>query len=201
MSSFDERAAGWDTPDKIERSKKIADAIMSKVPINPSFDVLEFGAGTGLIGLDFIDKVKTVSFIDNSEGMLEVLSAKIDEHQIKNGFVYNVDLQQDVNALDRKFDLIFSSMVLHHIEDELAMIQRFIGMLKPKGYLVVVDLVSEDGSFHGLEFTGHKGFDPEKIREIMETHGLSMVETEEILDIQRESGRKYPLFLAAGRLM
>jgi len=52
------------------------------------------------------------------------------------------------DTLPEQFDLLFSSMLLHHIPDTLAFFQRCHPWLKPKGYLAVADLDREDGSFH-----------------------------------------------------
>jgi len=48
-SSFDDRAATWDDPDKIERARVVAEAIARAVPLDRTTRVFEYGAGTGLV--------------------------------------------------------------------------------------------------------------------------------------------------------
>ena len=46
---FDTAAATWDTPEKVERARRLAALIRDTVPLGPSATVLDYGAGTGLL--------------------------------------------------------------------------------------------------------------------------------------------------------
>jgi 2-polyprenyl-3-methyl-5-hydroxy-6-metoxy-1,4-benzoquinol methylase len=50
MTSFDERAREWDTPDRIERAEMIARQIRDTVDLPADARVIDLGAGTGLLG-------------------------------------------------------------------------------------------------------------------------------------------------------
>ena len=81
------------------------------------------------------------------------------------------DLASEHYTLSR-FDLVFSQMVLHHITDTADIISKFHDLLNPGGYLAIVDLYPEDGSFHGEGFSGHKGFKPVELSALLERSGF-----------------------------
>ena len=94
-------------------------------------------------------------------------------------------------------------MAFHHINDVSKMITKFSGMLEENGILAVADLYTEDGSFHGEGFTGHKGFDPEWIATIMlnscfKEIGYSTCFVQNKIDAAGTM-KKYPVFLIIAR--
>ena len=66
-------------------------------------------------------------------------------------------------------------MVLHHIVSIQSLFERFYNMLLPGGFLAIADLFTEDGSFHGEGFDGHKGFDPEQLKVQLQKTGFKEV--------------------------
>jgi len=89
-------------------------------------------------------------------------------------------------------------MTLHHITDYASIISRFSKLLKPKGKLAIIDLVSEDGSFHGDGFEGHNGFDIAQLAKTFEIYGLSVIHSEVFMEMKRDNGRSYPMFIIVG---
>jgi Methylase involved in ubiquinone/menaquinone biosynthesis len=197
MNDFNSRAADWDTPQRVKQAQRVADAIEGAVTLNASMNVMEYGCGTGLVGLLLLEKVGYITFMDTSVGMLDVLSSKIMQQQLSNTQVSNIDLSEDI-AFVGAYDLIFTSMTLHHIVDYPSIIARFKNLLKPQGRLAIVDLVAEDGSFHGEGFEGHNGFDPAKLARTFEASGLKVIHSDIFMEIKRDSGRRYPLFIIVG---
>ena len=156
QDTFTAKASGWDTPERTALTKKFVDELLKNVPPQAEWKALEIGAGTGLIGLQILPYVSKVVFEDTSESMLNVLKQKLigDENvEILHGEV------SDYKSKD--IDLVFSSMAFHHIEDIEGTIQHLGRIVKLGGWVVVADLVTEDGSFHGFDTIPHKGFDTE----------------------------------------
>jgi 2-polyprenyl-3-methyl-5-hydroxy-6-metoxy-1,4-benzoquinol methylase len=166
MSEFDIKAAEWDkNPMHWERSEAIVKEIRKRIPLNRTMTAMEYGAGTGIASFLLRDDLKEITLMDNSPEMVRIIKEKIDEAKVLNLKVLNFDLERNYyNA--GKFDLIFTQMVLHHVADIESIICKFGGLLNAGGLLAIADLYSEDGSFHGEGFTGHKGFDPESLSEI-----------------------------------
>ncbi len=144
MSHFNEQANEWDTDSKIEMMSLLAKRAIELLGLEQPLDIMDFGCGTGLFGLEFSAYAKTLVGVDTSPGMLEVFKRKIiAEPQIR---ALQIDLETE--NLDATFDLIISSMAFHHLNDPEKMILKFKSMLKSNGRLAIVDLYKEDGSFH-----------------------------------------------------
>jgi ubiquinone/menaquinone biosynthesis C-methylase UbiE len=159
LQDFDARAATWDDdPTKVDRARAIADAIGREVPLAPSMTALEYGSGTGLLGFLLRPKLGEVTLADLSDGMLAVAAAKIAAAGDARMRAVKLDLLADPRT-DVRFDLVFSAMTLHHIPDTAGILKRFHDTLLPGGRLCIADLDTEDGSFHGPGFDGHRGFD------------------------------------------
>lgn len=204
MSDFDSKAKDWDTPAKQERAQHIAGAMRRNVPLNPSMTAFEYGCGTGLLSFELRDQVGPITLADNSEGMLEVLRNKIRAASAEDMTPVNLDLATDPLP-DRRFDLVYTMMTLHHIPDTRQILSRFAKLLNPGGYLCVADLDKEDGSFHGHEVTDvHKGFDRDELAQLAEASGFADIRFSTAYEMEREvddEGRTkiFPVFLMAAR--
>ena len=201
--SFDNYAKTWDTDKRIHRAKVIANEISNSIGINGNYSAMEFGCGTGLVSFNLYDKFRNIALIDSSKGMIDILSSKINEYEVTNMVPYHLDISNQ-NSLDMKFDVIYNSMVLHHIQDTKAIIKSFYQFLSKDGYLCIVDLDEEDGSFHKNypEFDGHNGFNQELLKSILISSGFKDIESntffydEKIVEGEKVS---YSLFLMKGR--
>lgn len=198
MSEFDARAREWDK-DKmhIDRSVAIAQSLEQMIPLDRSMKVLEYGAGTGLLSFLLQDRFSAITLMDNSREMINVCIEKAE--YFKAAHVHPLWFDLEHKPFEEKFDLIYSQMVLHHVNDYEALIDRFYGMLNPGGYLAIADLYTEDGSFHGPDVMIHLGFDPEKLSEIYSDKGFINIDYKTCFEIKRESGRAYPVFLLVGQ--
>lgn len=167
--TFITRAADWDRPDKINMSKKFADELISSINPLPDWKALEIGAGTGLVGLLIEPLVRTIVMEDTSESMLQVLKQKLNGNskvEIVHGEVTDYKLQD--------IDLIFSNMAFHHIPDIEKTLQHLASITKTGAWIVIGDLVTEDGSFHHFEPIPHKGFDTSALSGQFEQAGFEV---------------------------
>jgi 2-polyprenyl-3-methyl-5-hydroxy-6-metoxy-1,4-benzoquinol methylase len=171
--SFDDYAKNWDTDTRINRAKVIAEEISKFIDVDKQYSAMEFGCGTGLISFNLQDKFKSITLIDSSQGMIEILNSKINNYKINNMVPYLLDITKG-HSLDLKFDVVYNSMVLHHIADTEAIIEDFYKLINKDGYLFIVDLDEEDGSFHGnyLDFDGHNGFNQEHLKGVLASAGF-----------------------------
>jgi 2-polyprenyl-3-methyl-5-hydroxy-6-metoxy-1,4-benzoquinol methylase len=197
--SFDEYAKNWDTEKRINRAKVIAKEIANAIDVERNCSAMEFGCGTGLISFNLHEKFKKITLIDSSKGMIGILNSKINKYKINNMTAKNLDISNE-NAVDESFDVIYNSMVLHHIHDVRAMVKSFYELLNSNGCLCIVDLNEEDGSFHKnyLEFDGHNGFEQEELKAILAHAGFEDIESNTFyFDEKVVEGKKisYSLFL------
>jgi len=59
--------------------------------------------------------------------------------------VLNRDLLESTAGITSSFSVIYTSMVLHHIEDTLKILEIFNALLDSPGYLCIADLDSDGG--------------------------------------------------------
>ena len=201
--NFDDYAQTWDTEKRIDRAKVIAKEISDSLGIDRAYSAMEFGCGTGLVSFNLCDRFENITLIDSSKGMIDILNSKIEKYEVNNMNASQKDLLKG-DSLNMTFDVIYSSMVLHHIPDTLAIIKKFYELLNTDGYLCIVDLDEEDGSFHKdfSDFDGHNGFNQEELKSLLSGAGFNDIESsvfyydEKMIEDEKV---KYSLFLMKAR--
>ncbi len=198
QTHFDQAANEWDQKKRrVELARAIAENI-ALLPLHTKMTAMEYGCGTGLVGLALAPRLGSLTAMDTSKGMLDVLAGKIKEQGLTNVTPLCLDLT--VDTCTQRFDLIFSAMTLHHIGETELILEKFYHLLKDYGTLAIADLDSEDGSFHAAGADEkHYGFSREALSEILLGLGFSSVIFKTVHTIQKvnEAGgkRDYPVFL------
>jgi len=197
---FDNEAQTWDNdPKKTERAKIVSEEIISYIKNGNGRNAMEFGCGTGLLSFQLKDFFKSITLIDNSEGMIKVLKEKIAKSGINNFKpVYIQSFEDEISKAE--YDVIYTLMTLDHTLDLSKIAEVFHSALKYEGYLCIADLVKEDGSFHShiADFEGHNGFERNSLMQILTAKGFEVVFYKVCLEIEKISDNKimkYPLFL------
>ena len=190
---FNEKAKNWDASEmKRLISSAVGSSILKHIPLHNKMDVMDFGAGTGLISSQVVPFVNKVLAVDISKAMLEKLISKPE----LQGKVKTVCQDITDKPIDAKFDLIMSAMAIHHVEDTLKLINTFYEHLKPGAQIALADLDKEDGSFHpeGSEGVFHSGFERDELKQLLENNGFNNVQffTAHIINKQE---KQYPVFL------
>ncbi len=200
---FDTLATGYDKPRTVDRAKAVAEEIRRQLPIRADMTALDYGAGTGLVAFALRPFVKSITAVDYSQGMIESLRQKIEEHKIDGV----TPLLGDINTgeLDgMRFDLVYSSMTMHHIPNVAEILRKFYNLIAPGGFVAIADLDAEDGSFHGDHTeVHHHGFDREEMVRLLGQAGFVDVKSSTACTMTKEiengETRDFPVFLAAGR--
>ena len=203
-SDFDAKASTWDAdPAKVDRARRVAEAIARDVPDLATRSVLDYGAGTGLLGFQLLPRAARITFADVSKGMLAVVEEKIAKSTGHNVDAVLLDLTRDPPPPDR-FGLLCTLMALHHVPDVDGILKAFHSTLEPGGVLCISDLDLEDGLFHGPGVEVHPGFDRPALEGKIRAAGFGPVRFSTPCDVRKEVGgevRTYPIFLAiAARL-
>lgn len=203
MTDFDSRAQTWDSdPMKVERAAKVAEAIRAALPLQPGMTALEVGCGTGLLSFALQSDFAHLTLADTSEGMLDVLTAKIAESGVRNMTPLNLDLTSDPAPVSR-FDVTYSLMTLHHIPNIDHILRQFHALLKPGGWLAIADLDAEDGTFHTDGTTDvHLGFERAALQKQVESAGFGEVKFSTPYIITKKIGeteKSFPVFLLIAR--
>lgn len=203
---FDTAAATWDEkPQRIKLAGDVAEAIRKEVKITSSMDVADFGCGTGLLSFLLQPMARSLTGIDSSVGMLEVFREKGRQFALQNIRTQLADLDRG-DILTGRYDLVVSTMTLHHVRNVSAVLDQLHGVLAPGGSLCVADLDPDGGLFHE-DNSGvfHCGFEREALRrsfadagfvDIRDTTASEIVKPDKDGDI-----RRFTVFLMAGRKM
>lgn len=200
---FDKVAASWDEkPQRRMVAAAVTAGIIKSIPLHRDWQVLEYGCGTGLCGLQLASEVGHLTAADTSAGMLEELQKKCQALGLRN--VTPVKISPDRWTLpDAAFDLVFSSMVLHHIEAIQTLLQHLQKTLKPGGFLALADLEQEEGTFHDDPAgVAHFGFATHALLTILEGLGFIDLKSQTIHTIRKQHGgneHDYPVFLMTGQ--
>jgi 2-polyprenyl-3-methyl-5-hydroxy-6-metoxy-1,4-benzoquinol methylase len=190
---FEEKAKEWDVNDMVRQlSTGIGSTMLKRVGFQPDMEVMDFGAGTGLISGQVASKVGKITAVDISEAMLEKLAAK---PELK-GKVRTVCQDITRQPLDEKYNVIVSAMAMHHVEDTGNLARTLAVHLKPHGKVALADLDKEDGTFHpeGTEGVYHSGFDRDAMQSILQKNGFNNIEFVTAHTVNKED-RQYPVFL------
>jgi len=190
---FDEKAKDWDVNEMVlQLSNATSSAILENVEFNNQMQVMDFGAGTGLITAQIAPHVSAVTAVDVSQAMLEKLASKSElEDKVQ---IVCQDITQ--KALETKFDVIMSAMAMHHVKDTELLIQRFAEHLEPGAKIALADLDTEDGTFHPADIEGvyHDGFNRDDLKSILAKNGFQSIEFVTAHTVKKEA-KDYSIFL------
>ena len=198
-NAFDAIAQNYDEdPGHQKRAEAIFAAMTRMIPLTKNQEILECGAGTGLLTVLLAPHVASILATDVSLGMLTVLEEKC--HRLGLDNVHTALYDPASEDLDRAFDGIVGAMILHHIPQTQTALKRFHGLLRPTGWVALADLDAEDGSFHsaGMPQPAHHGFDRAKLLLDLESAGFHSVHIDTVHSIEK-NGKVYPIFLATGQ--
>jgi 2-polyprenyl-3-methyl-5-hydroxy-6-metoxy-1,4-benzoquinol methylase len=190
---FAEKAKDYDNEkSRTQNVCTIAQTILNDVSFSKEMSIMDFGSGTGLLLSEIAPYVGEITAVDISPSMIAVLKSKKEEIKCPIQIV-QMDLTKE--TLDRKFDLIISSMTIHHIEDTLALFKKFHSLLKENGTIAIADLDSEDGSFH-TDDTGvfHCGFDRDEFAQMVKSAGFKNIKIQNASTITKSTNH-YSVFL------
>ena len=146
---------------------KYLGAMLPLAPFSPlgkdRLDNLIAGAGTGRQAIEVARQFSQsrVLAIDLSRAALAYAKRKSDELQVNNIEYGQADILE-IEALRRRFDVIYAAGVLHHLADPFAGWQRLLGVLGTKG-IMNIGLYSERGRedvVAAQRFVAEKGYRP-----------------------------------------
>jgi len=201
---FDKEAATWDEiPARVNLANDIAAAISDEILLTSNMDVLDFGCGTGLLTLQLQPVVHSITGVDSSQGMIDVLKAKIDKQNLPNIKTQYLDTEKG-DILKGTYHLIVSGMTLHHIKEIRPLLDQFYRILMPSGYLCIADLDLDDGQFHdNNNGVFHFGFDRALLRKDFMEAGFDDIRDRTAAEVMKPGSdggmRSFTIFLMTGR--
>jgi tRNA (cmo5U34)-methyltransferase len=166
------------------RYQEMMQAVVDAIPFdkNERLEIIDLGCGTGNLSKKISDvyPYACITCIDMAENMLAAARRKL----VKNNHVsFWLGDVRDFNYSD-KYDVIVSSMVLHHIE----------GQEKPKFYHKLYNALKEGGVFYTIDIFLSSNSHLQKLymdkwKKFMQTNGLDMKKVNDMITRHQREDR------------
>lgn len=170
-SKFDQIANRYDTIERKELARVISEAVKTELADSKSKTLLDYGSGTGIVGLELAYRVDKLILMDSSEPMLELAKEKIARNKTGNVETIRSDFMKGDS--DVRADIILASLVLLHISVVSQILERFHSSLNEEGRLIIVDFDRNEKVYHP---DIHNGFSQDELRSLLMDAGFRNVE-------------------------
>lgn len=188
---FEMIADRYDTPERIEIAKVSADAIRDYLVEPQGKKAIDFGCGTGLVGMTLLNEFDSMLFLDTSQGMIEQIKQKIVSSNLQKATTLCFDFEKDSLA-DLHADYIFMAQVLLHIPDVGLVLSRLYEVLKEGGHLLIVDF---DKNEKVVSDQVHNGFVQTELVELMTEIGYRKIQSKTFYTGAKFMGQEASLFI------
>ncbi|CAM4448943.1 class I SAM-dependent methyltransferase [Paenibacillus tarimensis] len=173
---FETIASTYDTPVRIHIAKITSDAIRKYIGNAKDRSAIDFGCGTGLVGLNLVDDFGHITFLDTSANMIGQIDQKLADAGIRIASTVCFDFETGFRS-DLRADYVFMAQVLLHIQDIEPVLSRLYDVLNPGGHLLIADF---DKNENVRSDKVHNGFDQGELARLMTAIGFKDVRSETI---------------------
>ena len=170
---FEMIAGIYDTPERVQIVKLSSNAIREFIVDAKDKNAIDFGCGTGLVGMNLIDEFHSMLFLDTSQNMINQVKQKISNSNVQNAATLCFDFEKD-SLLDLRADYIFMVQVLLHIQDVASVLSRLYEVLNESGHLLIIDFNKNEKIVSDMV---HNGFDQLELTDIMAQIGYRDIQS------------------------
>src|SRR5215469_5261104 len=144
--------------------------------VMPPLVVADLGAGEGLLSELLARRCKRVIAVDNSEKIVEFGAAKAKKNNLKN-LEFRLGDLQNPPIEPHSVDLVVLSQALHHAEDPAEAIEAAYKLVKPRGQIMILDLLKHNFE-KARELYGDRwlGFPESDLHRWLEKAGFKKIE-------------------------
>ena len=140
---FAKQAASFEDPQYSFAHPRLISWILSHVPVEPHFTVLDVAAGTGHLARTLAPLVHQVVAVDLTPEMLAAGKQQADAAGIENVLFERGDAAA-LPYLDDSFDLVVSRFAIHHFSEPATQTAEMIRVCRRGGRVAVIDLVAAE---------------------------------------------------------
>lgn len=135
------RAPGWDHA-SVPGLERVAARVLDAAGPVDGLDVVDLGSGSGQLTLDLARDAASVTAVDFSSVMLDLLAERAGAAGLTNVGTTLASLQT-VDLPEASVDVVVTSYALHHLRhrEKEALLRRAAGWLRPGGRIVVGDMM------------------------------------------------------------
>ena len=171
---FEMIANSYDTPERIHITKLFSDTIREYLVDAKNKNAIDFGCGTGLVGMNLLNDFQSILFLDTSQNMIHQVKQKIARSNIRNADSLCFDFEKD-SLTDLHTDYLLMVQVLLHIQDFQSVLKKLYDVLNPGGHLIIIDFNQNDKIVSDLV---HSGFDQAMLTEVMSQIGYKGIRSQ-----------------------
>lgn len=168
---FEKIAANYENEERIKIAKIIAEAIRKQLPQGKEQIAIDYGCGTGLVGMELLSDFKSIQFVDASKKMIEVVEQKISDQQVSNATTLCLDVELN-HSTELHGDCIFLVQVLLHVPTIEQLLSNLYQSLNVNGQLLIIDF---DYNEAVVSDKVHSGFKQQELIQTMEQIGFTDV--------------------------
>ncbi|MDQ2867424.1 MAG: metalloregulator ArsR/SmtB family transcription factor [Verrucomicrobiota bacterium] len=155
------------------------------ISLLPPMTVADLGAGEGTLSQLLAKTADRVIAVDNSPKMIEFASALAKKHKLRN-LEYRLGDLQEPPIAKNSVDLAIFSQALHHAPRPDRALQSAYSILRKKGRVVILDLLSHRFEKARELYADHwLGFSEVQLHEFLEKAGFQNVD---VRVVSREKG-------------
>ena len=119
--------------------------------------VLELGSGTGNLSLRLAESLprSALTLVDGSEEMIDLVRSRLEDASPSSSrrVEYTVARFEELDFPAESFDLVISSISLHHVEDKAGLYERIRSLISKRGRFCFADQIrGEPESNHALNW-------------------------------------------------
>lgn len=180
INQFNQLAAKYDTTKNMDMAKRSTDAIRSVLDKKATKTAIDFGCGTGNVGLGLLEDFESMLFVDASSAMIEQVEKKLADIDTKKATALCLDIEKN-DHLPYKADTIILSLVLHHISDSHKLLAKLYDALNEDGQLLIIEMEKpkKKSSSHG------HGFDRSVLADALAEIGFQNIQSEIFYDAEQ----------------
>ncbi|KAJ5068756.1 class i sam-dependent methyltransferase [Anaeramoeba ignava] len=194
MSEFDKKAETFTDQKHLEHGKKVANGLVKIIneeilKNNEKVNILDMGCGVGSVAipLSLLNPKFIIDGIDPSIKMIEFFEKRVKEEKVERVF----PTFQAEPKPENKYNIGYTSNVLHHIEDISGFLKKIYDSLLKDGQILIVDYEKSPIShlFHtnpDSSLVHPSGFSKEELQKFLVDANFKDVKVLDFGSIQRK---------------